>query len=150
MEIPDSINMLTTEVQSSSLTIQSNEGDTDVLRMTNVIRQCASTSDYSSIEEGLAFYKKDILADKNIVKNFLLLYCDTLNKAIKDSDMNEDFKAQATRSINDIIKGMLLSIDSINDILVLLNKKKNLLDVRRISCIMLGYAIAIIKKTYNH
>jgi hypothetical protein len=118
--------------------------------MTNVIRQCASTSDYSSIEEGLAFYKKDILADKNIVKNFLLLYCDTLNKAIKDSDMNEDFKAQATRSINDIIKGMLLSIDSINDILVLLNKKKNLLDVRRISCIMLGYAIAIIKKTYNH
>lgn len=150
MEIPESINSLTTEVPTTSITqidIQKNIDTTGILES---LKHNTSLSDFRNIEIGLAFYKKDAVSDRNFINNILLLYADTVRKDILTSDIQDEFKSTLCKSFNDAVSGIVSSLNAVYDIAYILNKKKNILDVQRISCIMLGYAIAIIKKIHNH
>jgi hypothetical protein len=150
MEIPESINNLTTEVSTTSITqidIQKNIDTTGILES---LKHNTSLSDFRDIEIGLAFYKKDAVSDKNFINNILLLYADTVKKAISTSNVSDEYKPILSKSFNDAINGIVGSLNALYDITFTLNKKKNILDVQRVSCIMLGYAIAIIKKIHNH
>ena len=73
MEIPESINSLTTEVPTTSITqidIQKNIDTTGILES---LKHNTSLSDFRNIEIGLAFYKKDAVSDRNFINNILLL-----------------------------------------------------------------------------
>jgi hypothetical protein len=147
MEIPESIEKLTVITNSADPFINNTyESPSDVDKIIDVVRRNINTADYAAVEEGKAFYKKETQSDRNVIKNFLQLYCDTLTKTLQTSNVNDDLKPVLQKSINDNIKGIMHNIDAIGNILDFLNKQKNILDVKRISFIMLGYAIGIIKK----
>ena len=150
MEIPESIVNLTTEVPATSLTRTDTQEDINTTGILESLKHNTSLSDFRDIEIGLAFYKKDTTSDKHFINNILLLYIDTVRKAISTSDMPDEYKPIISKSLNDTVCGIISSLNALYDITFILNKKKNILDVQRISCIMLGYAIAIIKKIHNH
>jgi 3-oxoacyl-(acyl-carrier-protein) synthase len=150
MEIPESISELTTTVQPNSLHIQTVEDSIDTNTILNTLKRCITVSDYTNLEEGLAFYRKDTQSDKNFIKNFLALYLDVTKRALLDSNITDDQKQVIANSLSITIQSISNNIDAIYDIAYSLNKQKNILDVRRISFIMVGYAIAIIKKIYNN
>ena len=150
MEIPESIVNLTTEVPATSLTRTDTQEDINTTGILESLKHNTSLSDFRDIEIGLAFYKKDTVSDRNFINNILLLYTDTVRKAISTSDIPDEHKLMLSKSFNDAVCGIVSSLNAVYDIAFILNKKKNILDVQRISCIMLGYAIAIIKKIHNH
>jgi len=114
------------------------------------IRHNVSITDYAAVEEGRAYYKKDVQTERNIIKNFLSLYGDTLSKAVLASNITDEYKPVVQKTISENIKSIQSSLDAIGNLVDTLNKQKNILDVKRISFIMLGYAIAIIKKIYHN
>ena len=150
MEIPESINSLTIEVPTTSITQTDIHKNIDTTGILEALKHNTSLSDFRDIEIGLAFYKKDAVSDKNFINNILLLYADTVKKAISTSNISDEYKPILSKSFNDAINGIVGSLNAVYDIAYILNKKKNILDVQRISCIMLGYAIAVIKKIHNH
>jgi len=151
MEIPEAINQLTTDRgQADSFNTKTEEPLVKVDIIVDTIRHNVSTSDYIALEEGRAYFKRDTQSDRSIIKNLLSLYGDTLSRAVSQSEISDDIKSTAQKSILNNIKSIQSSIDAIGDIIDILNKQKNILDAKRFSFIMLGYAIAIIKKIYNN
>ena len=151
MEIPNSINTIMSVVGSSDpFNTKPEEATVKIDNIVDTIRHNVPIADYSAVEEGRAYFKKDIQSERNIVKNFLSLYGDTLSKSVLTSAISDDIKPIVQKAILENIKSMQTSLDAIGIITDTLNKQKNILDVKRISFIMLGYAIAIIKKIYNN
>jgi len=150
MEIPENISKLTIDGGSAdSLVSKTEEVPAKIDSITDSIRYNVNTSDYMSFEEGRAYFKRDIQSERNVVKNFLSLYGDTLSKAVQQSNITEDYKQTVQKALIANITSIQSSLDAIGSIVDTLNRQKNILDVKRISFIMLGYAIAIIKKIYN-
>lgn len=150
MEISESINNLTTEERTSDIfNTKHKESPIRIDVITDTIRHNISIVDFSAVEEGRAFYKQDTQTERAVVKNFLLLYNDTLIKAVQQSNITEDYKSTIQKSISFNIASIQANLDAIGNITNVLNKQKNILDAKRISFIMLGYAIAIIKKIYH-
>lgn len=118
--------------------------------ITEAVRHSVSITDYASVEEGRVYYKRDTQTERHIIKGFLSLYGDTLYKAVITSNISDDQKTFAQKAITENIKSIHCSLDAIGILIDTLNKQKNILDVKRISFIMLGYAIAIIKKLYHN
>jgi hypothetical protein len=151
MEIPDSISNLTADSNTAD---PFNYTTPDIIvntgKIIDIIKHNTPSDDYISLEEGLAFYKKDIHSDKNFIKNFLLLYSDVLSRTVQTSNIGDDYKLAAQKAIIENIKSIQSSLDAIGDLINTLNKQKNILDVKRISFIMLGYAIGTIKKIYHN
>jgi len=151
MEIPNSINTIMSVVGSSDpFNTKPEEATVKIDSIVDTIRHNVPIADYSAVEEGRAYFKKDIQSERSIIKNFLSLYGDTLSKSVITSTISDDVKPVVQRAILDNIKSMQTSLDAIGSITDILNKQKNILDVKRVSFIMLGYAIAIIKKIYNN
>jgi hypothetical protein len=105
--------------------------------------------DARSMEEGIAYYRKDIQSDKVIIRNFLQLYGETLKRVVTSSTIGDEYKVLTAQSIDDAFKSIECNLNTISNIINTHNKQKNILDASKISFIMLGYAIDIIKKIYN-
>jgi len=150
MEIPDTINSITNDGgNADGLSLKIEERQVRVDSIIDNIRHNVNISDYTALEEGRAYFKRETQSDRSIIKNFLSLYGDTLSRAILQSNISDDVKPTMQKSVLNNIKSIHMSIDAIGDILETLNKHKNILDAKRISFIMLGYALNIIKKIYN-
>ena len=146
MEIPESINNLTEEGVADRFITTPNQQQTSFEDILNIIRQRLDLQSYKSLEEGLVFYKKDSSSDRNIIKNLLLLYIDTLTKTINTSKIKNEYKSELVKAVNTSINGAIQNIDAIHTLLNYFNEEKNILDVQRISYIILGYAIDTIKR----
>jgi len=146
MEIPESINNLTEEGVADRFTVTLNQQQASFDDILNLLRQKLDLQSYKSLEEGLIFYKKESFLDKNIIKNLLLLYIDTLTRSVQISEIKDEYKSELIKALNTSINGAIQNIDSIHTILNYFNKEKNILDVQRISYIILGYAIDTIKR----
>jgi len=147
--IPENINRITFDSGTAdAFNTRAVELPAKIDSISEAVRHSVNLSDYSAVEEGRVYYKKDIQTERNIVKNFLSLYGDTLSKAVLTSEITDEYKPIAQKAISENIKSIHSSLDAIGVIVDSLNKQKNILDVKRISFIMLGYAIAIIKKIY--
>ena len=150
MEIPDSISNIAESVPADSFNSLAVIKNLNVGSIIEYLKHNTQSSDYSNIEEGLAYYKTDTQTDVSVIKNFLLLYSDSLKKEVTGSNITDESKPIITTVINDAIKSITLSMDVLSNITTNLNKQKNLLDAKRISFIMLGYAINIIKRYSNN
>jgi hypothetical protein len=149
MEIPKSITDLTEEGVADkfvALTEQRQPSFDDVL---SILRQKLDLQGYKSLEDGLIFYKKDTTSDKNIIKNLLLLYIDALTKAVQVSEIKDEHKSTLVKALNTSINGAIQNIDATHTLLNYFNNEKNILDVQRISYIILGYAIDTLKRISN-
>ena len=149
MEIPESIDNLTTTVGHDPFNGRPIEQKIDINKILDVLKYSIPQIDFNSVEEGLSFYKRDTQNDSIVIKNFLLLYQESLKKNILNSSITDDLKPIVVKSLNENIKSISHSLDTLSELLFTLNKQKNILDVNKISYIMLGYAINIIKKLYN-
>ena len=148
-QIPETLNHITTDSGvADSFNTRSIETVVKIDSISEAIRHNVSITDYAAVEEGRVYYKKDVQSERSILKNFLSLYGDTLSKAVLTSNIADDCKTAAQKAIKENINSIHNSIDAIGNLLDVLNKQKNILDVKRISFIMLGYATAIIKKLY--
>jgi hypothetical protein len=146
MEIPKSITDLTEEGIADKFTTALDQRQTSFDDVLSIFRQKLDLQGYKSLEEGLIFYKKDTTSDKNIIKNLLLLYIDTLTKAVQVSEIKDEHKSTLIKTLNTSINGAIQNIDATHTLLNYFNNEKNILDVQRISYIILGYAIDTIKR----
>jgi hypothetical protein len=149
MEIPESINNLTEEGIADRFTNISNQQQISFDDILSLFRQKLDLQTYKSLEEGLIFYKKDTSSDKNVIKNLLLLYIDTLTKTVQASEIKDEYKSELIKALNTSISGAIQNIDATHTLLNFFNKEKNILDVQRISYIILGYVIDTIKRINN-
>jgi hypothetical protein len=148
-QIPETINSIVADSGSAdTFNTRGVEIPVKIDSISEAIRHNVSITDYAAVEEGRVYYKKDIQSERAILKNFLSLYGDTLTKAVLTSNIADDYKTTVQKSIKENINSIHCSIDAIGSLTDALNKQKNILDVKRISFIMLGYATAIIKKIY--
>jgi hypothetical protein len=146
MEIPESINSITEVGIADKFIASASNQQISFDDVLNSLRQKLDLQSYKSLEEGLIFYKKDTSSDKNIIKNLLLLYIDTLTKTISVSNIKDEYRSELIKALNTSINGAIQNIDAVHTLLNYFNEEKNILDVQRISYIILGYVIDTIKR----
>ena len=146
MEIPESINSLTEVGIADRFAVVAETQRVSFDDILGILRQKLDLQNYKSLEEGLIFYKKDTTSDKNIIKNLLLLYIDTLTKTVQVSKIKDEHKSELIKALNTSINGAIQNIDAMHTLLNYFNEEKNILDVQRISYIILGYVIDTIKR----
>ena len=146
MEIPESISNITSESTADQFIVVPDKQQVTFDDILNILRQKLDFQNYKALEEGLAFYKKDISSDKNIIKNLLLLYVDTLTKNVQSSEIKDEYKNVLIKAFTSSINGAIQNIDATHTLINYFNNEKNILDVQRISYIIFGYVIDTIKR----
>jgi len=149
MQIPESINKLTKDVEADKFNILTRPQDLPIEEIIFAIKKSLTSKTLSDFEHGLAFYRKDISSDRQVIKNFIYLLNEYLDRAIKESDINVDYRDNISFNAKQLIESIGTNIDALYNILFNLNQQKNLLDVNNITFIILGYAIGLIKKIRN-
>jgi hypothetical protein len=149
MEIPESINTLTVESSADQFAITTAQQQVILDNIIKQLRQQLPYQDNKALDEGIAFYKKDIISDKNFIKNICYLFNDALIKAIQSSTINDENKSDVSNAITTTINGIIQNIDAMYGLARNLNGNKNIIDVQKISCIILGYVTDIIKRKNN-
>jgi len=149
MEIPESINKLITETKADQFidTLTTTQGSMD--DVIALIKQKSNLQDYKQFEEGLAFFKKDTLSDANFIKNLFYLYSETIQKSISLSSIEDESKDSISRAYSTIINSTMQNIEAISTLSKFLNNGNNIIDVQKISYIILGYVIDTIKRINN-
>lgn len=149
MQIPESIAKLTTETVSDKFI---NIPELPLLNVDDIVLQIKKTLDNKNLsifETGLIFFKSQPTSDKVVLKNLLFLVLDQVLKSIKESSIVEEQKQSIISSTKKQFESLAENIDALFSILTTLNKDKNMLDVKDITFIILGYAIGLIKKIYH-
>lgn len=149
MEIPESIDNLTVEVAANQFLLPTEQQTIKLNDAVDFLRQHISYSDNKAFDEGLSYYKKDINSDKEFTKNLCYLYSETLTKAIKTSTIIDDNKIEVVKAITTSIDGIIQNIEGLYCLIRFLNSDKNIIDVQKISFIILGYVIDTIKRKNN-
>lgn len=149
MEIPESVEKIMVETTGDQFAPVTQHTRATMKEVVELLRGHIDFQNSRSFEEGLAFYKKDGNSDKNFIKNLLLLYCDSFTKAIQASEIDDEYKSLISNAVTSIIKNSTQDFDVIYNLASTFNKGKNILDVQKISYIMLGYVIDTIKKIQN-
>lgn len=149
MEIPESIKNLTEEsiADRFAVTLTSQQPSFDDI--IHILKQKLDIKNYKSFDEGFVFYKKDTSSDKNIIKNLLILYVDSLTKTIQLSNIKDENKSELIKALNTSVNGSIQNIDAIHTLINHFNNNENILDVQRISYILLGYVIDTINRINN-
>jgi len=151
MQLPDSINKLTTEVPACALTPVVSPDPLILNDLIFYVKKALTTTELTNFDFGLAFFNTDVSSEKQIIKNFIKLFSEVYVKAIKDSEnVSEDHADKILTSTKQIFDALQQSFDAAYNVITILNKEKNFLDSKQIALIILGYAIGTIKKIYNN
>lgn len=149
MQIPESIQSLTNEVLPTSFNakpvLQSLPFDEIIL----LIKKNLPIAQLANFETGLAYFNASTVSDKHVIKSFLNVINEALNQAITKSDIPGDVRDKIAASTKQIISNNSNCFEHLYNLIGALNKEKNLLDVKDITLIILGYAIGSLKKIYN-
>jgi hypothetical protein len=149
MQIPESVAKITTEVQADKFNHKLGLPALNVEEILLQIKRTLDTKSLGSFETGLIYFKSNPTSDKIIIKNLLFLLLDQVLKATKESAILEEQKPILISSVRKLFESLAENVDAIFSIISTLNKDNNLLDVKDITFIILGYAIGLIKKIYN-
>lgn len=148
-QIPSSIKNLTTEKAADSFLSVSKTPEIPLDDIALVFKRSLTAKELASFELGLAYFKKDIVHDKHVVKNFLSLINESLVRSVNDSDIDVENKHFIASQLKTAMDSIANNFDAFYNILNSLNKQKNLLDVKCFTLIIAGYAISLLKKIYN-
>lgn len=149
MQIPESISKLTTETVGDKFIPKSELSLFNVDDIVLQIKKTLNTKNLNNFETGLIFFKSNPTTDKVIVKNLFYLVIDQVLKAISESNIPEEQKLAISSNTKKLFENLAENIDAIFSLLTTFNKDNNLLDVKDITLIILGYAIGLIKKIYH-
>lgn len=150
MQIPDSIQNITTDVPATQLEVQVSRPNIALEEAILLIKRPLDSMELSSFETGLNFYKTNLSNDKLVVKNLLHLLSECFCTGIKNNaDLAENHNDIIAAIKTHFVDGAISNFDAFYNALFLLNKQKNILDVKEFTFIILGYAISLIKRSYN-
>ena len=149
MQIPESINKLTTEVSPSLLTPKVVLPTLDLDELVYLIRKSLTSKELTNFELGLAYFKSDVSNEKQVIKNFVNVLTEGLVTAIKESSVNEDEKSKVAFNTKQFCNTLEQSFENLYNLLFIFNKEKNFLEPKQVTLIILGYALSIIKKIHN-
>ena len=149
MQIPESIEKLTTTVTPDPFSAIAKSIPIPLDEIVTAVRRSLDTKDLSSFDFGFTYYKQDASNAKVLIKNFINLLSQSLTKAINESEINADNKDGIVFETKNIIDSLEHNFEANYNILLNLNNNKNMLDANAIALIMLGYAIGLLKKKYN-
>lgn len=150
MNIPDSIAGLTKEVPSNQFNVKPIEPVLNLSDVILLVKKSLNLKQLNSFERGLNFYKTNVASDKIISQNIMSLISDIITTDIKDSSINEEYRANLALNIANTFTGINEIQESMFNNLSMLNKDNNLLDVNNFTLIILGYAIGLLKKINNN
>ncbi len=148
MQIPKSIEKLTTSIPPNSIdrAVESASLLPDDIIL--FFKKYLTIADYQKFEYGFASLKK--VSDERVFFSGLNnLFYDALSTSIKNSDVLEEHKEQITRCCRTFFEAQNTSLNAFLEVITFFNKNKNLLDVKDLSYIIIGYAISTIKKLHN-
>jgi hypothetical protein len=148
MELPESIKQLTTEGPGDKYLSKDQEESIDVDAIIFGIKQKLTYDTAKIFSEGLVC-PKNISSEKTFFKYFINMYSEVVVRSIRKSQIPDEQKTQAAKFYSDFVKSLTAAYDAQFDLIEMLNKNKNIIDVEEISYIMLGYAIDAIRKIYN-
>jgi hypothetical protein len=150
MNIPDSIAKLTTEVSNDHFNTKPVDPILNLNDVVLLIKKSLNLKQLNNFEQGLNFYKTNVTSDKSVSQNIMGLVSDIIITALKDSDINEEYKINLGLSVKNSFTGINEILESVFKNLNMLNKNNNLLDVKDFTLIILGYAIGLLKKIDNN
>jgi len=149
MNIPESIANITTEKKADTFLSTVKLPDLPIEDIITAVKRSLTTKELESFQNGLVYFKKDITSEKAIIKNLFNLFSEIIVKAINNSDLDVDTKPVLVVQVKALLESLSNNFESFYSVLIILNKNKNLLDVKEFLLIITGYAISLLKKTYN-
>lgn len=148
MEIPDSINALTTEVPSDKFLHRESQQVVDIDDVIFAIKQKLDSNSTKHFLTGITT-PKSVHDYRGLLKGILNVYAGCLQQALKNTNIPDEQKDAAVASIGTAFKGIADSFDSFSALIDALNKNKKVIDVSEISFILVGYAIDTIRKIHH-
>lgn len=148
MQIPESIEKLTSSIPPTSID--------RIVEYTSLLpddiisffKKYLTIADYQKFEYGFVSLKK-VSDEKAFFSGLNNLFYDVLSTCIKNSDVLEENKEQIARCCRIFFEAQNTSLNAFLEVITFFNKNKNLLDVKDLSYIIIGYAISTIKKLHN-
>jgi hypothetical protein len=148
MNLPDSINQITTERQADSLVNMSKSLKPDIDSIIYFIKQKLPLEAVKQFDEGILCLKPAV-SEATFLKGLFNQLSEVVTRSIKKSDIDDTYKKEIVDLYAVYFKSITNLYDSQVVLLSALNKYKKVIDVEEISYIILGYAIETIKKINN-
>jgi hypothetical protein len=148
MQIPESIEKLTSNISPTSLDRKFESLSLLPDDIISFFKKYLTIADYQKFEYGLVALKK-VSDEKTLFTGLNNLFYEVLSNSIKNSDILEENKEQIAKCSRTFFEAQNIALNSFFEMITLLNKNKNLLDVKDLSYIIIGYAISTIKKIHN-
>jgi hypothetical protein len=148
MQIPESIEKLTSNISPTSLDRKFESSSLLPDDIISFFKKYLTIADYQKFEYGLVALKK-VSDEKTFFTGLNNLFYEVLSNSIRNSNILEENKEQITRCSRTFFEAQNTALNSFFEMITLLNKNKNLLDVKDLSYIIIGYAISTIKKIHN-
>ena len=148
-QIPESIQTLTNEVPATSFTSKPQSLALPFDEIILQIKKNLPIAQLANFETGLAYFNANTISDKHVIKGFLNVLNEAINQAITKSDISGDVRDKIAVNTKQIISNNSNCFEYLYNLVTSLNKDENLLDVKDITLIILGYALTTLKKIYN-
>lgn len=149
MQIPESINKITTDTQPDPFALKVKVSELPIEEIILAIKRSLNAPELSNFELGLAYFKKDISSDKQVIKNILGICNEAFQSSLTNSNITIEQKSIISSQIKTCFEGLTSNFESFYNLLVILNYEKNLLDAKNFLLIIIGYAINLLKKAHN-
>ena len=147
--ISNSVSQLTTERAGDSFNQAIVLRLTDLNIVIDTIRSALTTEQIKKFEEGKNFYKSS-KNEKDFIRNCLLLYSTAVIQQIKHTVADDNEKQEAINTFENAYKVLTSTLDMLYSATNNFLKEKNIIDVEKISCIMLGYATETIRQNRSN
>jgi len=149
MQIPESVEKITTTVPSSSLISPQQKLSVNINELVLFVKKYLTLKEQEQFEQGLAYFNADTSSDRQIIKNFIRLLSEAYSNSITTSNIDPEHIDSAKSSLKQTFETFAQNIESFLSYLATTNKQTNLLDSKQVSLIILGYAIGTIKRLHR-
>jgi hypothetical protein len=148
MQLPESINNLTSDVPSS-ITAVKNEKKLDIDYFTQCIESALTVELRRFFDKGYNFYKTSGNDSISFLKNFFYLFLDYYKTVMRDGNVDIEKQELAIQHLDLILKNIENNFSMLESLLLNLKIDKKTFDSNKFFMIITGYAINNLKKNYN-
>jgi len=112
----------------------------------SILEQALPNTLYKYFNTGLNYYKNSD-TDAAFITNIVFLFSQYIKNSLKEGDINADQQVTIEKCLDLALSNIEQNLKFFDYNISLLNSKKNIFDARKLSLIIIGYAIKYIKKT---
>ena len=148
MQLPESINNLTTDVPAS-MTAVNREKKIDIDYFAQCIESALTAELKRFFDKGYNFYKVSGNDSISFLKNFFYLFLDYYKTVMRDNNVDIEKQELAIQHLDLILKKIENNFSMLESLLTNLKIDKKTFDSNKVFMIITGYAINNLKKNYN-